>query len=1131
MRKIFPLVCLAASLTSLSAQVEHKHEWFPTREVQATAPPPPHLEKRIRAFEERDSAAAVQELARQLFGLMDENHRPGDEEQSGLYRKAWEQFHAGKYSEALETYKMFSFARMRQPAAGVKIEAIDPAKRTFIEFYNRPEELMRGVFRLQVFDEPFPEKVSERGIDAMINYYRAGKHNAHMVDLVLQNGMPGRMNWTYVVPGYVSGTWHIRDERGFAAIAYRQNMCFAALLSAYLEKNDPAYLGQWVGYVEDMLLNYRKDLAEAGILMPVNPAGAGGPDARHLAYLVLKAPNIDRDFPATTFARLQLRHWVEDLPLIMLGSRATGANRAMHMYGALLTEARMRFPELKSAEALLDERRRILESYAHEYMMADGTSIDYAPNYNKNYINCPPVDVAFFSAMDNPPAWFSPAWVEALNAERKIMARYLIHTVAPDGTLPGYKDPLRDLRESTLGKNGFLAKALPESLTAPENAPVVANLLGQSAVEDPGFRSEAFPYGGYYVMRENWDPTSRYLYFHDYRPGENGSWRHHKNIFVQAFGQRMLTAFRWESPLLVDGAGHINVHMADLYPESYQGQRGIFGTHAEHSAWQEPMPNRWHTSDRFDFAEGSLKIPFAEKFADDSSVFVDDVAHGRQVIFLRDAGAWVVTDRIRAEKPHDYKILWGFEPAVLNPPGWEKDWRNKNKKPEPPREKAYTKEQIVADPAAGAIRTENPNRPNLSVFHAASLPIELKPGEVLQNDDAMYGNSYRTGPGFRADRTAVVASLLYPRDTGAPDLAAFQPVAIPDGAGFDARTPEGVAVKYRAGLDVQELTAGDFQSKASVLVVTEGEGKAPSGLVLDCASFSFQGKAVKIPAADFEFRLGNDGRMVFARIYRPMAPVKILPEGNVFVDHVEVSLEVPEADVDIRYTLDGSEPTPESTLYTGPFRLSKDTTVRAMAFRKEASRTPLTTDSTLASLPALAVFTKAPGYLPAVEKTGAKPGLTFRYFEDDWTLSLLKLPILQPQESGVAPEWMDVSARRENDRSYAFVYEGFLKVPQNGVYTFYAPHELVNVGERAGYDLRVEVGGQVWYPQTRAHGYGSWSIPLAAGFHPIKVAYVDIRRGAKQATYPVSFEGLKPDLRFSGPGLEPQKVPADWLFH
>ena len=188
-------------------------------------------------------------------------------------------------------------------------------------------------------------------------------------------------------------------------------------------------------------------------------------------------------------------------------------------------------------------------------------------------------------------------------------------------------------------------------------------------------------------------------------------------------------------------------------------------------------------------------------------------------------------------------------------------------------------------------------------------------------------------------------------------------------------------------------------------------------------------------------------------------------------------------------------------------------------------------DSTLASVPSTAIYNKEPALWPAQPESSVKPGLALRYFEDDWTLSLIKLAIIKPLSEGIASQWMDVAARRENPNSYAFIYDGFLKVPKDGIYTFHGPFELLDVGQRAGYDIQLEVDGRKWYPATRAHNYGNWSIPLAAGSHSIKLIYVDIRRGTKQATFPSSFKGEKPELLLSGPDLPPQPVPTAWLFH
>ena len=60
------------------------------------------------------------------------------------------------------------------------------------------------------------------------------------------------------------------------------------------------------------------------------------------------------------------------------------------------------------------------------------------------------------------------------------------------------------------------------------------------------------------------------------------------------------------------------------------------------------------------------------------------------------------------------------------------------------------------------------------------------------------------------------------------------------------------------------------------------------------------------------------------------APV-ISPNGGIFGGTQNVTLSSATASANIYYTLDGTVPTPASTLYTGPITISTDTTIRAIA--------------------------------------------------------------------------------------------------------------------------------------------------------------------------------------------------------
>ena len=64
-----------------------------------------------------------------------------------------------------------------------------------------------------------------------------------------------------------------------------------------------------------------------------------------------------------------------------------------------------------------------------------------------------------------------------------------------------------------------------------------------------------------------------------------------------------------------------------------------------------------------------------------------------------------------------------------------------------------------------------------------------------------------------------------------------------------------------------------------------------------------------------------------------VATPSISPAGGVFADSVEVSLQTQTAGAQIRYTLDGTEPTLESAVYEGPFVVSSTLTVKAKAWR------------------------------------------------------------------------------------------------------------------------------------------------------------------------------------------------------
>jgi alpha-L-fucosidase len=225
-------------------------------------------------------------------------------------------------------------------------------------------------------------------------------------------------------------------------------------------------------------------------------------------------------------------------------------------------------------------------------------------------------------------------------------------------------------------------------------------------------------------------------------------------------------------------------------------------------------------------------------------------------------------------------------------------------------------------------------------------------------------------------------------------------------------------------------------------------------------------------------------------------PPSINSNAPIFVGKGEVRVTSSRTNVQLRYTIDGSDPTADSPEVTGLVTLTQTATVKARAFRGPRAVSGVTA----------ATFTRVPPR-PAAQLAGVQPGLDVDIVEGEFSV----LPAFAPAQivrTTTAPAF-DLSAR-PRDTAFALRYRGYIRAHETGVYTFAVTSDDGS---------RLWIGDTLVVDNDGLHGAKpAWgSVALQAGWHPITVAMF-------QAT-----GGLELSVAWHGPGLFTQPPAAGVL--
>ena len=218
-----------------------------------------------------------------------------------------------------------------------------------------------------------------------------------------------------------------------------------------------------------------------------------------------------------------------------------------------------------------------------------------------------------------------------------------------------------------------------------------------------------------------------------------------------------------------------------------------------------------------------------------------------------------------------------------------------------------------------------------------------------------------------------------------------------------------------------------------------------------------------------------------------------------FLDSRTIKLSSEEAGAKIYYTLDDSEPTEKSILYTQPITITNTSILKTRSY----------IDGIFPSYPLTIHFNKI-DMLEAVNVSGLKPGVKYLYREGRGVMSARDQEAAPVLDTGVI-DYFNVDAILD-DRPFGYHLEGYLKVPETGVYTFYLEANDGAILYLNDKEIIDNDGGH------RAQRLDT-KIGLKKGWHPIKVEY--FQQGLAKSLF----------LFWEGPGVDMQEVSKTVLFH
>lgn len=228
-------------------------------------------------------------------------------------------------------------------------------------------------------------------------------------------------------------------------------------------------------------------------------------------------------------------------------------------------------------------------------------------------------------------------------------------------------------------------------------------------------------------------------------------------------------------------------------------------------------------------------------------------------------------------------------------------------------------------------------------------------------------------------------------------------------------------------------------------------------------------------------------------IITPMGEGAPNPYGGLFVgENPEVSIQNVLDRGDIRFTIDGSAPTPASMIYENPFIVSSNTVVQARIFNQQ-----------------LPISETTSAYFRVVDNPD-QLGIRYKTYMVGEIDSLPDFSQLTPEADGISLEISSNNLNLPRESFVAAVFDGQLQIPTDGTYTFYLASDDGS---------KMYINDKLVIDNDGDHGVvlKSDTVDLTSGTHKIRVEWFNLGGGYWLGTM------------IEGPGIPKQIIPPSML--